>query len=72
MSDDFEAMLRDLWGELLSGETERVLRAWAGLAPGEQQAVLAHLHEMAEGEGWQDVQRSAALAALNGIDGSGA
>jgi hypothetical protein len=67
MIDDFEALLRDLWGNLLSGEAERVNAAWAGLDPGEQQAVLAHLHEMVEGEGWQAVQREAALAALKAI-----
>ena len=56
--------LAKMWDELLSGEPERVRIAYNGLSKGEKQAVLAHLHEMAEGEGWQAGQREAARVAI--------
>ena len=51
--NDSENLLRDIWNELLSGQVERVRIAFVGLDKMEQQAVLAHLQEMAEGGGWQ-------------------
>jgi hypothetical protein len=65
--DEFENLLRDVWGELLSGEPNRVRIAFGGLEKTEQQAVLAHLKEMAEGEGWQEGQRESAQVALKVI-----
>ncbi len=65
---DLERLLSHLWDELLSGDSDRVRQAFAGLELKEQQAVLAHLHEMAEGEGWQEGQREAARAALKALN----
>jgi len=65
--DESENLLRDIWGELLSGDAHRVRIAFTGLDRMEQLAVLAHLLEMAEGEGWQAGQRDSALTALKAI-----
>jgi hypothetical protein len=65
--NDSENLLRDIWNELLSGQVERVRIAFVGLDKMEQQAVLAHLQEMAEGGGWQVGQRESAKAALKAL-----
>lgn len=56
--------VEQFWGELLSGEADRVQAAYAALPPDEQEAIIVHLREMANGDGWADVQRESALAAL--------
>ncbi len=63
-SNDLEA----LWDGLLSQEPERIRASFAGLTSGERQAVLAHLKEMAGGEGWHPAQRAAAQSALEALD----
>ena len=60
--------LDQLWEELLCGDAARVRRAWDDLTDNEAQAVLAHLREMRDGEGWQPDQRQAAVAALRAIE----
>jgi hypothetical protein len=62
---DASDWLEEFWGDLLSEEPTRVAAAWAMLqAAEEQQAVREHLRKMATEEGWADVQRQAARAAL--------
>lgn len=57
--------LEAFWSDLLSEEPTRVAAAWALLQEAEeQQAVREHLRKMATEEGWADVQRQAARAAL--------
>ena len=56
--------LDELWADLLSGEAQRIQRAWAGLSAEEQRAVFAHLSLMRDGTGWHPAQREAAAAAL--------
>lgn len=66
MPDQTESdWLEEFWGDLLSEEPTRVAAAWALLqAADERQAVRDHLHKMATEEGWAEVQRQAARAAL--------
>ena len=59
-----EEALTRIWDNLLSGEPEKVKKTFQKLPAGEKKAVLAHLTDMAEGEGWQDVQRQSAITAL--------
>lgn len=56
-----------LWAELLSEEPARVRKAWLALDDDEADAVLAHLNKMTKEEGWADVQRESAAAALRAI-----
>jgi hypothetical protein len=56
--------LDELWANLLSGEPERIQRAWRNLGTGERQAVLAHLALMRDETGWHRSQRESAAAAL--------
>jgi hypothetical protein len=56
--------IEELWGALLSREAELIQSAYSRLAKGEQRAVLAHLHRMAEEEGWHPEQRRSAEAAI--------
>jgi xanthine dehydrogenase iron-sulfur cluster and FAD-binding subunit A len=65
--NDSASLLGNIWNELLSGQAERVRIAFIGLDKIEQQAVLVHLQEMAEGEGWQEGQQESAKAALKAI-----
>jgi hypothetical protein len=61
--------LEEFWGDLLSEEPTRIAAAWALLqAADERQAVRDHLHKMATEDGWANVQRQAALAALAAIE----
>jgi hypothetical protein len=57
----------DLWGRLLSRQADEVRATFAGLAPDQQTAVLAHLIRMVEEEGWHPEQRQSAQAALQAL-----
>jgi len=54
----------DLWERILSRQADQIQAAFSSLTPHEQTAVLAHLHRMAEEDGWQIEQRLSARAAL--------
>ncbi|MCS6869888.1 MAG: hypothetical protein RML95_10675 [Anaerolineae bacterium] len=57
--------LETFWSDLLSEEPLRVAAAWSLLQEAEeQQAVRNHLRKMATEDGWAEVQRRAARAAL--------
>lgn len=60
--------IEDLWEALLSREAEQIRRAYLGLANEEQQAVVAHLRNMAEEPGWHPEQVISARAALQAIE----
>ena len=45
-----------------------VRQAFMTLEKADQTAVLVHLHEIVEGEGWQDAQREAANSALLALE----
>jgi len=62
--------IEDLWAELLSREASRVVAAWGTLGHEEQVAVKAHLTRMVTEEGWLEVQRESALAALEALRGA--
>jgi len=66
-----ELGLETLWEGLLSQKPVQILHAWARLEAPERSAVLAHLREMATGEGWQPAQREAAQSALGVLETSG-
>jgi hypothetical protein len=69
-----EDELYQFWDELLSRQPQIVKQAFARIPKKEQKAVLAHLKDMAKGEGWQPGQRDSARAALDfliDIDKSG-
>ena len=59
--------IEDLWEALLSRQPEQIQNAFAGLSAEEQQAVIAHLHRMAEETGWHPEQVKSAKAALKAI-----
>ncbi|MBO9308391.1 MAG: hypothetical protein J7551_01250 [Chloroflexi bacterium] len=62
---DASDWLETFWSDLLSEEPARVAAAWSLLqVADERQAVREHLRKMATEEGWSDVQRQAARAAL--------
>lgn len=60
--------LQDLWDNLLSREPVRVIEAWGALTDEEQLAVLTHLQRMVSEDGWLEVQRQSAQAALAALD----
>ena len=60
--------LEDFWGDLLSAEPLRIIAAWELLDAEAQAAIYAHLQRMIMEEGWAEVQREAARAALETID----
>jgi hypothetical protein len=64
--------LEVMWDHLLSREPERIQVAFAALNAAERVNILAHLHRMAEEEGWHPEQRASALAALKALKASGA
>lgn len=63
-----EDALEALWDDLLSGQPERVRRAFGGLSEEERQAVMAHLRRMASESGWQPEQRESARLALAALE----
>jgi hypothetical protein len=56
--------LDELWSDLLSSDSQRVLRAWGSLGEEERQAVQKHLARMRDEPGWHPSQRESAAAAL--------
>ena len=62
--------LEALWAELLSGNAQRVRRAWDSLEAGERRAVLEHLMRMRDDTGWHPAQREAAAAAIEFVAGA--
>ena len=60
--------LEEFWGDLLSEEPLRIVAAWTTLDEEERESVHIHLTRMATEEGWSDVQRISAQAALQTID----
>jgi len=66
-SDNYLDHPDQFWDDLLSGIPEKVLAAYTQLTMTDQKALLEHLQEMVEGEGWQPVQRDSAATALNAI-----
>jgi hypothetical protein len=59
--------LEVVWAGLLSQRPPRIRRVWARLSQPERSSVLAHLRQMADGEGWQPAQRDAARSALDAL-----
>lgn len=59
--------LEEFWEDILSEKPLRLVSAWVRLTEDEQAAVRAHLMVMATEQGWAEVQRAAALAALQAI-----
>ncbi len=59
--------LDELWSDLLSGDSQRVQRAWGGLGEEERRAVADHLARMRDADGWHPTQRESAAAALKVI-----
>ncbi len=59
--------LESFWEDMLSGEPERIRRAWRRLSPEEAAAALAHLRKMAHDAGWQPAQQQAATEALKAL-----
>ena len=64
MDEDLE-YLAEIWDNLLSGQPDKVTKAYSKLSKTDQKAVLEHLQEMVEGEGWQPSQRESAKVALD-------
>ena len=70
MSDQRDP-LEDFWDNLLSQDQLRIMAAWESLDPQSQEALLVHLQNMARGDGWLDIQRFSAQAALDVIAAQG-
>ena len=60
--------LEAFWGDMLSEEAPRIESAWHLLNAEDQQAVRDHLLRMVSEDGWADVQRESAQAALDVIE----
>jgi hypothetical protein len=60
--------LEAFWGDMLSEEAPRIESAWQLLNIEDQNAVLDHLKRMISEDGWADVQRESAQAALSVIE----
>lgn len=56
--------LDELWADLLSADSARILRAWGVLSAEERQAVSEHLARMCDEVGWHPAQRESALTAI--------
>jgi hypothetical protein len=62
--------LEEFWEDILSETPLQIVSAWVRLSEDEQVAVRAHLTAMATEDGWAEVQRAAAQAALEAISNS--
>jgi hypothetical protein len=60
--------IEEFWSDLLSEEPLRIVAAWLTLTAEEKVVIHAHLMKMAVEDGWAEVQRAAAQAALYTID----
>lgn len=59
--------LDEFWADLLSEEPLRIMAVWSTMNADEQAIIFDHLSRMAADEGWADVQKVAAQAALDAI-----
>jgi hypothetical protein len=62
--------LEEFWEDILSETPLRIVSAWVRLTEDEQATVRVHLMAMATEDGWAEVQRAAAQAALEAISNS--
>ena len=62
--------LENFWEKLLSRDSELIRQAWGTLSAEEKKSVYEHLKDMATGEGWMEVQRESAKAALKVLQDS--
>jgi hypothetical protein len=62
--------LEEFWEDILSENPIQIVAAWVRLSVDEQASVRAHLMAMATEDGWAEVQRAAAQAALEAISNS--
>ena len=60
--------LEAFWGDMLSEDAPRIESAWQLLTAEDQDAVRDHLKRMISEDGWADVQRESAQAALAVIE----
>ena len=60
--------LEAFWGDMLSEEAPRIESAWHLLTVEDKQAIREHLTRMVTEDGWADVQRESAQAALDVIE----
>ena len=63
--------LEDLWDNILSEDPTRIVAKWRELNAEEQGAIWEHLNKMTTEEGWADVQRESAQAAINALKEAG-
>lgn len=64
-----EAFLEQTWDGILSREAHKVTSVYTGLNDENRKVVLAHLHKMAEEDGWHPEQVKSARYALQVIEG---
>ena len=60
--------LEQFWDELLSEDPPRIVAAWSTLDANEKKVIHTHLIKMTSEDGWAEVQRASAQAALDAID----
>jgi hypothetical protein len=60
--------IQNFWDDLLSSEPDRIRAVFATLDWVTQSSALAHLHAMAEEDGWHPLQKASAQAALNVLE----
>ena len=63
--------LEMLWGNLLSENPPRIVAMWDALKSDDRAAIWAHLVKMTTEDGWADVQRESAQAAIKAINAVG-
>ena len=59
--------LERIWDHLLSRDPQSIRKTFAGLDKDSRETVIAHLKEMAAGEGWHPGQVKSATIALEAI-----
>jgi hypothetical protein len=63
--------LEMLWNNILSEDPPRIVAMWDELDVEDQTAIWAHLVKMTTEDGWADVQRESAQAAITAIQAAG-
>ena len=63
--------LEMLWNNLLSEDPKRIVAMWVELPADDQASIWAHLYKMTTEDGWADVQRESAQAAIDAITAAG-
>lgn len=63
--------LEMLWGNLLSEDSKRIVAMWDELEADDHASIWAHLITMTTEDGWADVQRESAQAAIDAIKAAG-